>query len=90
VAITLSESIGKEATFEPDEASGLELARAEDLRRVALANQGEPPRPIEMADDGKRVTVFLTTVSAQPGVHAFTVSGADGKCTGTLNVAPAG
>ena len=75
LAITLSQPIGDAITFEPAGESGLALAKPEDLPRAPMAADGPPPRPIEMANEGNRVTLWVSTVSAKPGTHAFTLTG---------------
>jgi hypothetical protein len=88
VVVTLPEAIGEEIAFEPRAGSGLTLANTEDLGRVPMANEGERPEPVEIANEGRRITLFLNTSSAQPGVHQFALKGSAGTCTGSLNVAP--
>jgi len=91
LAITLSRPIGNAITFEPARDSGITLAKPEDLPRAPMADESAPPpQPIGMANEGNRVTLWVSTVEAKAGTHAFTLIGPQGRCTGSLTVPPAG
>lgn len=89
LSVSLSQPIGDNVTFEPTEDSGLRLAATENLPRLPMASGKETPRPIEMANEGNRLTLWVSTVSAKAGPHAFTLVGPEGTCTGRVVINPA-
>lgn len=90
LSVTLSEPVGLITSFDGGEGSGLKLAAPEDLPRVDMAAEGEPPRPIEMSNDESRLRLWLNTVDVEPGAYDFALLGSGGECTGTVTVVPEG
>lgn len=91
LSVTLSETIGAVEEFRPAEESGLAIAAPEDLPRVDMAQEeGETHRPIEMANEGNAVTIWLNSEAASAGTHEFTLVGSEGECTGSVTVRPKG
>lgn len=91
LSLTLSEAIGAVQEFRPAEDSGLTIAAPEDLPKVDMAQEeGEARRPIEMANEGNAVTIWLNSEDASEGTHEFTLVGTEGECTGSVVVRPTG
>lgn len=90
VSISLSQPIGDVSEFQAGEDAGIDLASEEEVRRVAMTAGGQEVKPIEMSNQGNRLTVWLDTSNAQAGSHEFTLTGAEGECRGTITVAPGG
>lgn len=87
MVVTLSEAIGDVTSFSPAEQSGLRLAAPSDLPRIPLAGAGDAPQPIQTANEGNSVTIWINSVDALPGEHEFSLLGADGECQGALTIA---
>ncbi len=91
LALTLSEPIGDVSGFQAGEDSALKLAAPEDLAKAPMAEQGEQDhKPIEMANEGNALTLWINTANAKAGTYDFTVIGSEGQCTGKVTVGSAG
>jgi hypothetical protein len=91
LSISLSSAIGEVSEFTTaEETAGLSVADAADLPASEMAAEEEEQEPIEMADTGDSVTIWLNTADAQAGTYEFTLKGADGECTGSIEVTDSG
>lgn len=83
----LSGDVGAVSSLGTPENSGLALASPEDFAKEKMAREeGEQPEPIQMADQGNRAMVWLSTVGAQAGQHEVVLKGESGRCTAQLTV----
>ena len=90
VSISLSSPVGNvtELTTENAEA-GVKVADPTDLPKTEMAAEGTAQKPIEMAAENNRLTIWLNTENAQPGTYPFTLKGESGSCTGTIEITEA-
>jgi DsbC/DsbD-like thiol-disulfide interchange protein len=88
VNVTVSEPVGPITGVRAPGESGIALASPADLPRTEMAVEGAQPRPITMGEAENRWIVWLNVEEANPGTHALTFAGAEGTCTGSLNVGP--
>jgi hypothetical protein len=87
VAVTLSSAIGAVSEFSTEQAeAGVKLAEQADLPRTEMANEAQAQKPIEMANEGNQVTIWLNTEAAEPGTYHFTLQGDSGKCEGSVEI----
>lgn len=85
VSISLSSPVGNVTEFTTEDAeAGVKVADAADLPKTELAAEEAVQKPIEMAAENNRLTIWLNTEDAQPGTYAFTLKGESGACTGSL------
>jgi len=90
VSISLSEAVGNVSAFTTENAeAGVSLADPTDLPKTEMAAEATPQKPIEMAAENNRVTIWLNTEKAQEGTYAFTLKGENGTCTGTIEIGSA-
>jgi hypothetical protein len=91
LSVTLSKSIGDVSDFQAAEDSGLKLAATEDLPKVPMTQEGKQEhKPIEMANEGNSVTLWINTQGAKEGTYDFTLVGAQGQCTGKVTIGSGG
>lgn len=90
LSIVLSAPIGSDITFVPGEGSNLALAKPQDLPRPTQEAGGPSPKPIEVAAEGNRLTLWVSTVGVKEGAHEFTLKGSDRSCTARVTVGPKG
>jgi len=83
---SLSESVGAVSGIEAGE-SGISISAPEDLPRTEMAAETDTRTPIEMADVGNSLTLWLNTTGAAPGTHEIVIQGELGQCTATVTVA---
>lgn len=90
VSISLTSAVGNVTEFTTENAeAGVTLADPADLPKTEMAAEAAPQKPIEMAAETNRVTIWLNTESAQDGTYPFTLKGENGTCTGTLEIGSA-
>lgn len=90
LSVSLSRPIGPVTHFQAEHAAGLKLASPMALPKIDMANSKKPQKPIEMANEANRLTLWLNTVGAKPGTYAFTLVGPQGRCSGKMTVASKG
>jgi len=87
VAITLSSAIGGVSAFTTEQPeAGVKLAEQADLPKAEMASEAQAQKPIEMANEGNVVTVWLNTEKAEPGSYHFTLKGDSGTCEGSVEI----
>jgi len=87
VAITLSSAIGGVSAFTTEQPeAGVKLAEQTDLPRTEMASEAQAQKPIQMANEGNLVTVWLNTEKAEPGTYHFTLKGESGTCEGSVEI----
>ena len=85
VSISLSSPVGNVAEFTTEDAeAGVKVADPADLPKTEMAAEETAQKPIEMAAENNRLTIWLNTEDAQPGTYPFTLKGDGGACTGSL------
>lgn len=87
VTARLTSGIGEIESLESKD-GGLALATPEDLQQTEMARttESERPQPVRMSRTGNQATVWLNTEDAGAGTHRFSLTGADGECSGRIEV----
>ncbi len=87
VSISLSSPVGNVTEFTTEDAeAGVKVADPADLPKTEMAAEETAQKPIEMAAENNRLTIWLNTENAQPGTYPFTLKGDGGACTGSLEI----
>jgi hypothetical protein len=84
LTVALSADVGDVTAIESAEDSGIAVAAPADLPRIPLAT--EEPAAIVAGMGENTWTVWVNTSEADPGVHAVTFVGPEGRCTADLTV----
>ncbi len=91
LSVTLSKPIGTITDFTAPPRSGVTLASAQDLSKLDMSHShGTQATAIQMAAQGNRATLWLSTSDATAGTYRFTLDGSNGHCSGRLEVAAGG
>ena len=84
LSVVLSADIGDVTSMEAAEGSGIAVSAPADLPRVPLAT--EEPSAITAGIGDNTWTVWVSTHDVDPGTHAVTFIGPEGRCTADLTV----
>jgi hypothetical protein len=84
LSVVLSEDVGNVTSMEAAEGSGITVSAPADLPRVPLAT--EEPQAIAAGIGENTWNVWVNTNEVDPGTHAVTFIGPEGRCTADLTV----
>jgi hypothetical protein len=84
LSVVLSADVGDVTSMEAAEGSGIAVSAPADLPRVPLAT--EEPQAIAAGMGDNTWTVWVNTNEVDPGTHAVTFIGPEGRCTADLTV----
>lgn len=92
VAARLSSAVGEVQSLTTAEESAVGLADPADIQEKAdMAQDAPQPEPVLMAnEDQTGAILWLNTEYASAGTHQITLAGAEGECTGEVNVTEPG
>ncbi len=84
LTVALSADVGDVTSMESAEDSGIAVSAPADLPRIPLAT--EEPAAITAGMGDNTWTVWVNTSETDPGTHAVTFVGSEGRCTADLTV----